>query len=254
MAAPGALATTQLRAVWGPPCGFTTARFEFWTGVPITVDQRIIPACVALDAVLKRWKYQPTAPDVGAYVCRQITGGSGYSLHAYGIAVDINWQANPYSAANRTVTDMPAGMVAEIEALRTGNGRPVWGWGGNYRNIKDPMHYEIVCTPADLATGVVDAHAGPPPLTDDQKALVFIAAQKKAAALPVLGQGHRRHPHRRAVAKLQQLLGMTRTGAYGTATRAKVKGVQTFFGLPVTGIVDADTWTWIIYAALVKGR
>ena len=55
-------------------------------------------------------------------------------------------------------------------------------------------------------------------------------------------------------AKLQQLLGLARTGVYGTATRAKVKGVQTFFGLPVTGIVDQDTWAWIIYAALVKGR
>lgn len=97
-------------------------------------------------------------------------------------------------------------------------------------------------------------HATPPPLTDDQKALVFLSAKEKARALPELGQGHRRRPHRRSVAKLQQLLGMRRTGVYGTATRAKVKGVQTFFGLPVTGIVDQETWAWIIYAALVKGR
>jgi hypothetical protein len=250
------LTTSQLRKAWGPACAPASHRvaIDLHGAGRITVDRRTQAAFVALNACLKAHGYATRRADTGAYNCRRITGGTGYSLHAYGIAVDINWQANPYSAANRTVTDMPAGMVAEIEALRTGNGRPVWGWGGNYRNIKDPMHYEIVCTPADLATGVVDAHAGPPPLTDDQKALVFIAAQKKAAKLPVLGQGHRRHPHRRAVARLQQLLGMTRTGVYGTATRAKVKGVQTFLGLPVTGIVDQDTWAWIIYAALVKGR
>lgn len=96
--------------------------------------------------------------------------------------------------------------------------------------------------------------AAPAPLTDDQKLFILLAAKKKAEKEPVLGKGMARRPHRRSVARLQQLLGLTRTGVYGTATRAKVKGVQTFFGLPVTGIVDTDTWMWIIYAALVKGR
>lgn len=101
---------------------------------------------------------------------------------------------------------------------------------------------------------VAATHASPPPLTDAQKALIFLNAKKKAGVLPELGKGHHRRPHRRAVAKLQQLLGMRRTGVYGTATRAKVKGVQTFLGLPVTGIVDQETWAWIIYAGFVKGR
>lgn len=30
----------------------------------------------------------------------------------------------------------------------------VWGWGGNHRTVKDAMHYEIVCTPEDLAGGI----------------------------------------------------------------------------------------------------
>lgn len=96
--------------------------------------------------------------------------------------------------------------------------------------------------------------ASPAPLTDDQKLFILLAAKAKAEREPVLGQGMRRRPHRRAVARLQQLLGLARTGVYGTATRAKVKGVQTFFGLPVTGICDRDTWMWVIYAALTKGR
>ena len=248
----GPLSTTQLRNAWAPACGASRGtRITLHGGAVITVDKRIAPAVIAMNAIFVKWGYKATPPDCGAFVCRRITGGTGYSLHAYLIAIDINWQANPYSAANRTITDMPRGMVDEICALRTNSGAPVWGWGGFYRSIKDTMHYEIVCTPEDLATGIKGGTQGP--LTDDQKALVFLAAKAHAARKPILGaRGGRRRPY--FTRQLQQLLGLTRTGVYGTATRAKVKGVQTFFGLPVTGIVDADTWTWIIYAALVKGR
>lgn len=118
----------------------------------------------------------------------------------------------------------------------------------------DPAGPGIPQNVADWQARVSGLMAVRPPLTDNQKALIFLAAAKKAEKLPELGRGHVRRPHRRSVAKLQQLLGLARTGVYGTATRAKVKGVQTFFGLPVTGVVDQETWTWIIYAALVKGR
>lgn len=250
----GPLSTTQLRNAWAPACGASRGtRITLHGGAVITVDKRIAPAVIAMNAIFVKWGYKATPPDCGAFVCRRITGGTGYSLHAYLIAIDINWQANPYSAANRTITDMPRGMVDEICALRTNSGAPVWGWGGFYRSIKDTMHYEIVCTPEDLATGIAGG-ISPQTLTDDQKLFVLLAAKAHAEKLPELGRGHRRRPRRRSVAKLQQLLGMTRTGVYGTATRAKVKGVQTFFGLPVTGIVDRDTWMWIIYAALTRGR
>lgn len=245
-----ALSTTQLRSAWGPACAAVRGtKVTLHGGAVVTVDKRIVPAVLALNAIFAKWNYKATPPDCGAFVCRRITGGTGYSLHAYLIAIDVNWQANPYTTG-ALVTDMPRGMVDQITALRTNSGAPVWGWGGNYRSIKDAMHYEIVCTPGDLATGIKDAAL--PPLTDDQKALVFLSAKAHAAKLPELGRDRR--PHRRSVVKLQQLLGMTRTGVYGTATRAKVKGVQAFFGLPVTGVVDVDTWAWVIYAALVKGR
>lgn len=247
------LSTSSLRAVWGPACAAVRGtRITLHGGAVVTIDKRIVPAVLALNAIFAKWNYKATPPDCGAFVCRRITGGTGYSLHAYLIAIDVNWQANPYTTGP-LVTDMPDGMVAEITALRTNSGAPVWGWGGNYRSIKDAMHFEIVCTPDDLATGIKGG-ISPQPLTDDQKLFVLLSAKAHAEKLPELGRGHARRPHRRSVAKLQQLLGMTRTGVYGTATRAKVKAVQTFFGLPVTGIVDRDTWMWIIYAALVKGR
>lgn len=45
-------------------------------------------------------------------------------------------------------------MRASILAIRTNNGKQVWGWGGNFSGSKDPMHYEIICRPSDLATGI----------------------------------------------------------------------------------------------------
>jgi len=137
-------------------------------------------AWAALNFCLQRFGYAPEAHHTGAYNCRRITGGSGLSLHAYGpgdkfrfwngvtihtsLAVDINWQRNPFGP--RLITDMPRPMVDSILAIRTNNGRQVWGWGGNYARNKDAMHYEIVCSPGDLATGI---RAGTPIATPTPK-------------------------------------------------------------------------------------
>lgn len=84
--------------------------------------------------------------------CRQKVSGGGYSLHAYAIALDLNWKSNLYS--RKLVTDMPRGMVNAICAIRTNNGKQVWNWGGFWSGTKDAMHYEVVCSPGDLATGI----------------------------------------------------------------------------------------------------
>lgn len=147
------LTTTQLRAAWAPACRLQApATITLHGGGRVHVDGRVVEAVRALDAILARHDYRTRRADTGAYNCRRITGGTGYSLHAYGIAIDINWTSNPYG--KRLITDMPREMVAAIKALRTGNGRQVWRWGGDYTTNKDAMHYEIVCTPADLATGI----------------------------------------------------------------------------------------------------
>lgn len=244
------LTTAQARTAWGPACATSRTTVRFFTGVQVTIDPRVVPAFAALDQALERHGYRPRPGVTGAYVCRRITGGTGYSLHAYGTAVDINWDTNPYTTG-RLVTDMPSAMVAEITGMRTNSGAPVWGWGGAYRSIKDAMHYEIVCSPDDLATGI---KGGTATLTDDQKALIFLSAKAHAAKLPELGKGHLRKPRRRSVAKLQQLLGLRQTGVYGPGVRRRVRALQGFLGLPVTGLVDAETWAWVIYAALTKGR
>ena len=148
------LGTASLRSLWAPAC---KAKGDVY-----------LAAYRALDACLKAHGYAPRAKDTGAYNCRRITGGTGYSLHSYGpadrftfwngvriataLAFDLNWTTNPYG--KRLVTDMPPAMRTAIKAIRTNSGKQVWGWGGDYRTNLDAMHWEIVCSPKDLATGI----------------------------------------------------------------------------------------------------
>lgn len=147
--------TSELRQLYAPACSARQrGGFE--------------DAYRALDACFRAWSYKPKAGETYAYSCRRITGGSGYSLHAYrednqfrfwtgvsvtmAVAVDVNSTKNPYGA--RLVTDMPRPMVEAILAIRTVSGAQVWGWGGNYSRNKDAMHFELVCSPAELRTGI----------------------------------------------------------------------------------------------------
>jgi len=113
-------------------------------GARVTVDRLTVPIWRAVEAIFAKYRYTIRRSDTGAYNCRQITGGSGYSLHAYGIAVDVNWQSNPYGP--NLVTNMPAGAIREIEALNV-NGQPVVRWGGRYSGNKDAMHFEVIVPP-----------------------------------------------------------------------------------------------------------
>lgn len=166
------LTTPQARIAWAPHCTRT--------------KQSLHGAYSALDDCLQAHGYRPRSGVTGAQNCRPITGGTAYSLHAYAfdviftfwsgvriamaLAVDINWDKNPYGP--RLITDMPRGMIDDIYRIRTNNGKQIWRWGGYYANNKDAMHFEIVCTPADLATGIdpatlPGARPAPPTPTPD---------------------------------------------------------------------------------------
>lgn len=146
------LGTTDLRRAWSPACRGPWLTITLFGGAKVSVRPMIGDATLALNAVLVAFGYPAHADETGAFVCRPITGGGGYSLHAYGIAIDINWRTNLYG--RRLVTDMPLAMVNAICAIRTNNGKQVWGAGRFYDGNIDAMHFEIVCTPADIRTGI----------------------------------------------------------------------------------------------------
>ena len=157
--------TSDLRVLWAPPCESAKTTVDLYGEGRVTVDNRTLEAVGALNAVLARWNYWTRKADTGAYNCRMITGGTNYSLHAYGIALDINWQTNPYGPT--LITDMPPGMVNEIKAIRTNAGLPVWRWGGDYSGNKDAMHYEVIASPAELTAGIAGSGTLPPTTDGD---------------------------------------------------------------------------------------
>ena len=166
--------TSEMRAAWAPACdsgGMQTIDFGN-QGARITVDEITVPIWRAVEAIFAKYNYGIRRADTGAYNCRQITGGSGYSLHAYGIAVDVNWQSNPYSS--RLITDMPPGAIREIEALNVA-GRPVLRWGGRYSGNKDAMHFEVIVPPSVAAR--FDYNAGGLSVADIEELIKVIQAQ-----------------------------------------------------------------------------
>ena len=173
-----AYSTSELRNLWGPPCTSAKTTMALYGTGRVTVDSRITQAVAALDAALREHRYPTEAHHTGAFNCRKITGGSSYSLHAYGIALDLNWLRNPYGPA--LVTDLPPAMVAAIKAIATNSGHTVWRWGGDYTGNRDAMHFEVVCSPVQMATGIAGPRP-PSPSTGDGE-LTMDAEAKKAFA------------------------------------------------------------------------
>ena len=143
----------QLERAWGARCrGGETVSIRLYGAGVVTVNRLMLEAVLALSAVLKHYGYKSRAEDTGAYNCRQKTGGNGWSLHSWAIALDINWKTNPYG--RRLATDYPPAMRAALKAIRTRNGQQVFTWGGDWSGNKDAMHWQAGCGPRDMATGI----------------------------------------------------------------------------------------------------
>ena len=131
----------------------------------------------ALAAILEQHGYNLRKSDTDSYNCRPITGGSGRSLHSFGIALDVNWTTNPYRdhpgvrdvrfsdkdtqderaddvKRDLADTDMTEAMIADVRAISTKKGLRVFEWGGDWQSVKDAMHFEIDLSPDELAEGI----------------------------------------------------------------------------------------------------
>ena len=223
--------TAQLRQAWAPPCTAPTVVRDLVPGIRISIDPRAMEAFSALGCVIQAHEYHVRREDTGAYNCRTITGGSGHSLHSYGIATDVNWNSNPYRADNRLVTDMPPEMVADVRQIRTQGGHPVFRWGGDYRSVKDAMHFEVVASPAELAEGI-DWDTVRQPERDPTKPTTW----------PTLHRGDRGP----SVLQLQFLLSIEVDGIFGPATESAVRRYQEQHGLTADGIVGLQFWTALL--------
>lgn len=89
--------------------------------------------------------------NTASFVCRAVTGGSRFSQHAYGLAIDINPFHNPYVRGNVILPEL-ADSYIERDDLRVGMltaDHPVvlafkdmgWAWGGDWNSLKDWQHF-----------------------------------------------------------------------------------------------------------------
>lgn len=211
-----ALSTAQLRTAWKDYECRADAMVEMPFGPDrIRVAAPTVEAWTALAGVLAHHGYDIRVHDTDSYNCRAITGGTGKSLHAYGIALDVNWTTNPYqptpdrrpcrfsgktTQAARAIdvkearadTDMTRSMIEAVLAIKTkpGAGKQaagVFAWGGDWQTVKDAMHFEICLAPEDIAQGIDwTTVAGGRAHADD------LAAQAGAEATPAPTEAFRR--------------------------------------------------------------
>ncbi|HSJ61667.1 MAG TPA: M15 family metallopeptidase [Jiangellaceae bacterium] len=86
-----------------------------------------------------------------AFVCRPSTGGSTWSEHAYGLAVDVNPFHNPYHRGDVVIPELASayldrdrdlpGMITAGDVVTEAFAAIGWGWGGGWSSSKDWMHF-----------------------------------------------------------------------------------------------------------------
>ncbi|HSV64295.1 MAG TPA: M15 family metallopeptidase [Mycobacteriales bacterium] len=88
------------------------------------------------------------ADNTSAFNCRLITGGTAWSRHAYGRAIDLNPRENPYVTGG---TAFPPGSTTDRDPRRAGVVTPAvvrmfarhgWQWGGYWTGPIDYQHFE----------------------------------------------------------------------------------------------------------------
>ncbi|WP_195210438.1 M15 family metallopeptidase [Actinomarinicola tropica] len=86
-----------------------------------------------------------------AFNCRRVTGGTSFSEHAYGRAIDVNPLQNPYISRSGQVLPpggwpyvnrgWAPGVILEGSAPVVGFAGQGWAWGGRWTSPKDYQHF-----------------------------------------------------------------------------------------------------------------
>ena len=89
--------------------------------------------------------------NTGAFNCRPTTGGTAYSQHAYGLAIDVNPFQNPYSKGDLVLPELSSAYLDRTwvrPGMITPHGPVVkafdsigWTWGGTWNSLKDRQHF-----------------------------------------------------------------------------------------------------------------
>jgi len=170
------------RSTWTPDCPVTAEELRYLTVTFVGFDglrhtgELIAHADVADDLVtvfeaLHRARFpleevrviaaeELTAAPTGdgnvtsVFVCRPTVGGTRWSEHAYGRAIDVNPFHNPYVRGDVIIpelagayvdrTDLRPGMIVGGDAVTEAFSAVGWAWGGAWTGAAiDPMHFSV---------------------------------------------------------------------------------------------------------------
>lgn len=177
---------------------------------------------------------------------RKKTSGIGWSIHAYGLAIDIAAPWNPYGSSRPAAS--PHRLPANTQELV----RPLGIlWGADF---DDWMHLEVHATPAECAdlsreltqgtlfpvpsVGVANAVAGEPyPLPSGY---YYGPLKGPNESISNVVQVHA--DWKAAFARAQVKLGVTPDGLYGPISAAAIRAFQAGHGLTADGLLGPKTW------------
>ncbi|MGN9910023.1 M15 family metallopeptidase [Phytohabitans sp. LJ34] len=123
----------------------------------VTVFRRLFAADFPIERMRISSAADMKAPPTGdgntteAFACRPVRGQTAWSQHAYGLAVDLNPFQNPYHKGKVVLPELATAYLDRAKT-RPGMVRPGgpavqafaaigWPWGGDYRSLKDYMHF-----------------------------------------------------------------------------------------------------------------
>jgi D-alanyl-D-alanine carboxypeptidase len=101
----------------------------------VTCHRRMLPPLRSAMAELRRrglGRLVNPAEYAGCYAPRRIQPSGTLSLHAWGLAVDLNAASNPLGGAS----NQDPRLVRTME-------RHGFSWGGDFPTVRDPMHFEF---------------------------------------------------------------------------------------------------------------
>lgn len=168
--------TSWLRQVWqGYRCAESRMVWMRIFGRNTPVNPLTTEAFGRLERALESTGFR--ARSAWNYNCRDIKGRPGQtSLHAYGLAIDLDPDCNPHRTgaphparfsggptpeercrdvrARLADTTFTPAQIGAVEAIRTLDGLQVFAWGGRWRSSPDAMHFQINVSPAELGRGL----------------------------------------------------------------------------------------------------
>jgi hypothetical protein len=157
------------------PAQLRTVRLSYWgfdgrahvgrlvvnarvTSDVVTVFRRLYAARFPIRRMVPVSRYRGSddasmaADNTSAFNCRAAVGSAGgWSMHAYGLAIDVNPVENPYLVGGRVLppagrryidrTRMRRGMAVEGGVLVEAFAAVGWAWGGRWRHSSDYQHF-----------------------------------------------------------------------------------------------------------------